>query len=249
MTQADQVTLVDRGIELAPASLLTVEDFTYIDKGSKVALFEPPSALPVAVRTLTGLVALLEAGLDEVALDKILVHVKSHSEVSVVSTAADKWGRRRVFVTASLMEDGRKFTFDSFMGQEAFNIGLRSLFVPDSNVDGLLLTSGNLAAQSEARQEDDGQTQRVVVKQGMALVADKVVVPRVTLAPYRTFREAVQPPSDFIFRVKSAESGNQCALFEADGGYWRIAAMANVKDWLTNQLKATTELAAIPVIS
>jgi hypothetical protein len=83
------------------------------------------------------------------------------------------------------------------------------------------------------------------------MLSEKVVNPRVTLKPFRTFREAEQPSSDFIFRVKADEiKGNLCALFEADGGYWKIAAMQNVRTWLQNKLAGSPvqTLNAIPVI-
>lgn len=247
--ETNQVGLVDRGIELAPAKLLTVEDFTYIDKDKVVQRFQPPSLGAVGVTTLDGLVGLLAAGIDGVPLDAVLVHVQSFKTVSVVARDQDKYGVRRVFVAATLLE-AEGFPYGRFIDQENFNIGLRSQFVPDMNIVSLLTITGNITKQSEARQEDDGVSQRITVKQGISLVKDTVPPSRVMLAPYRTFREALQPPSDFVFRVKCSDNGNQCALFEADGGYWKIAAMQNVRTWLANALAGTSaELGAIPIIS
>ena len=46
--------------------------------------------------------------------------------------------------------------------------------------------------------------------------------------------------SDFILRVRPANpergQGPACALFEADAGSWRLKAIENVKDWLTDEL-------------
>ena len=56
------------------------------------------------------------------------------------------------------------------------------------------------------------------------------------LRPYRTFTEVVQPASDFIFRMKE-DRGITCALFEADGGAWKNAAMKNIKEYLEFELE------------
>ena len=75
---------------------------------------------------------------------------------------------------------------------------------------------------------------------------------RVTLQPFRTFLEVQQPNGDFIFRVRHEEGkGNLCALFEADAGMWKLAAMDSIKSWLTNALRgsAVEGLNSIPVIA
>lgn len=66
-------------------------------------------------------------------------------------------------------------------------------------------------------------------------MVDAKVPNPVKLRPYRTFHEVEQPASDFIFRMKS-ERGISCALFEADGGAWENAAMANIKNYLEFEL-------------
>ena len=137
------VGLVDRGIELAPASLLTIEGFTYIDKDKLATRFTPPPLSSVGVSTLDGLVGLLAAGLDAVDLTSILVHVESFKRVSVKSRNQDKYGTRRGFVVAEVMEvEG--FRYNQFIDQENFNIGLRSQFVPDDHISSLLQITGNI---------------------------------------------------------------------------------------------------------
>jgi hypothetical protein len=137
------------------------------------------------------------------------------------------------------------------MPQENFVIALRSLFIQDSQLDDLVRLAGNLASGSEIRQQDDGFTQQATVKAGVIMVAEKTMLPRVKLTPFRTFREATQPSSEYVFRVKGDDKGNYCALFEADGGTWKLQAIDNVKDWLSNQLKGSTVsgLPDIPIIA
>jgi hypothetical protein len=51
----------------------------------------------------------------------------------------------------------------------------------------------------------------------------------VKLSPFRTFIEVEQPESLFVLRGRK---GPQWALFEADGGLWKIKAIQNIKNWL-----------------
>lgn len=47
-----------------------------------------------------------------------------------------------------------------------------------------------------------------------------------------------QPESDFVFRMKEDKyDGVQCALFEADGGAWKLHAMESIQEYLEEQLK------------
>lgn len=68
--------------------------------------------------------------------------------------------------------------------------------------------------------------------------ADAVIPSPVRLKPYRTFTEVDQPESDFVFRMKEDKyDGVQCALFEADGGAWKLHAMESIQEYLEEQLK------------
>lgn len=68
--------------------------------------------------------------------------------------------------------------------------------------------------------------------------ADAVVPSPVRLKPYRTFTEVDQPESNFVFRMKEDKyEGVQCALFEADGGAWKLHAMESIQEYLEEQLE------------
>ena len=85
---------------------------------------------------------------------------------------------------------------------------------------------------------DDGVSQKATVKTGIASKGDAIVPSPACLKPFRTFVEVDQPISSFIFRMKDDRCGGiQCALFEADGGAWKVSAMASIKAYLTEALK------------
>ena len=58
----------------------------------------------------------------------------------------------------------------------------------------------------------------------------------VLLAPFRTFPEIDQVPSQFIFRMRE-NRGVEMALFEADGGAWEMETIQRIKIYLESQIK------------
>lgn len=243
--------VIDRVLELAPAQIIDVNGFTYIDKDKTVTMHKPPVPSALAINTLTGFVDLLEAGFERFGPQQVLVHILDQETIELISSASDMHGRRQVYIKAGALKPERNFKFNQFIPQEEFNIALQSLFVPSPSITELLAISGNLTASNTAKQEDDGITQRVVVKAGIIKLDEVTPKPRVTLAPYRTFPEVSQPTSDYIFRVRQSEQGNTCALFDADGGFWKNRAVASIKDWISNQLKGSSVegLGEVPIIA
>lgn len=67
----------------------------------------------------------------------------------------------------------------------------------------------------------------------------------VYLAPYRTFREVTQPLSPFVLRMKQGREGGlpTVALFEADGGKWKLDAIAFIRDFLREKIET------VPIIA
>ena len=132
------------------------------------------------------------------------------------------------------------FNFNHFMDQEKFCINLQSKFIDDPDTDRALLLkfAGTVEAGTVAEYGDDGVTQKATVKTGIASKGDAIVPNPAKLRPYRTFLEVEQPVSEFIFRMKQDKcEGITCAIFEADGGAWKVAAMKSIKDYLQFELE------------
>lgn len=232
---------MDRLIELAAPTLLTIDGRTYSSK--TLSLMAPPCPQPVPVTTLTGLVHLVRAGVDNVLMDRWLMQVASPERVVLINARSDTYGRRHELVSVTL-DDGQPFPFGRFLDREEFVIGLQSRFVQAGDVLTVLRIASNLEAGRTAQAEDDGIAQRTTVRQGVVLKEQVTVKGRVVLRPYRTFREVEQPASEFVFRLRSSDGGvPDCALFEADGGRWKLDAMLLIKTWLEEQVLA------IPVIA
>ena len=206
-----------------------------LDQGtfSRVSLnrVTEPVASKLTVSTLTGLVDYIKTNVDKLE-GKLLIQVKSPEEVTLYSPLnADREREKYVSAEAILPNN---VVYDRFLDTERFNIMLQSAFVDDEDKSKLLKYTALITDDTVKNFGDDGISQKVTVKTGVASVSDAVVPNPVTLAPYRTFPEVEQPESKFIFRMKE---GPSAALFEADGGAWRNKAILNIKAYLEKELE------------
>jgi hypothetical protein len=115
---------------------------------------------------------------------------------------------------------------------------LKSAFLPDGDRDKVVTILGNIQEENVQTSTDDGFTQKVVAKTGIATVSNVAIEPIVKLAPYRTFIEVGQPASQFLLRLKS---GGTASLFEADGGAWKLEARKNIKNYFLLALENLIE--------
>nr|DAP09970.1 MAG TPA: hypothetical protein [Caudoviricetes sp.] len=211
------------------------EPIIELDQGtfSRVSLSRvtEPVASKLTVSTLTGLVDYIKTNVDHLE-GKLLIQVKSPEEVALYSPLnADREREKYVSAEAILPNN---VVYDRFLDTERFNIMLQSAFVDDEDKSKLLKYTALITDDTVKNFGDDGISQKVTVKTGVASVSDAVVPNPVTLAPFRTFPEVEQPESKFIFRMKE---GPSAALFEADGGAWRNKAILNIKAYLEKELE------------
>jgi hypothetical protein len=216
-------------VDLSHPFVRVFNGFTYTDK-PLTRVPEKLYAESIQTNTLTGLCGYIKSNVDDMDA-KMLIHVVSPTKVRLLSALDEEKGRECLMEAHALVPE---FTFGKFMFQEEFCIALQSKFINYGDRDLVLKFAGTVEDGTVTQYGDDGVTQKATVKTGLASKADAVVPNPVKLAPYRTFMEAEQPESDFIFRMRE---GVQCAVFEADGGAWKNQAMENVKAYLIEQLK------------
>ncbi|MBO5282070.1 MAG: hypothetical protein J6B43_02920 [Lachnospiraceae bacterium] len=206
---------------------------TYSDKELSRISYNP-KADSLHVSTLTSLVDYLHSGTDTLA-EKMIAHIVSPTTVVLISML-DSERQREKMVTVSA--EVPSFQYGRYMGHEEFLIALQSKFVPNCDRELLLKFAGTVENGTIAQYGDDGVTQKATVKTGIASKGDAVVPNPVKLCPYRTFIEVEQPESAFIFRMRQDNcSGVECAIFEADGGAWKNAAMKAIKEYLELKLQ------------
>ena len=225
---------IDRILELNRPERVMIEgrNYTPLD----LSPVEPPSPKSHTVHTLGGLADYIRSNVDDLDYLNLIVHVASHDCVQVFSGLNEEWRKREFYLQASLLPV--VFDFDRWLDQESFVIGMMAKFRPENDRDDILQVVGNLVENTQVKIEDDGMTQQVSAKAGIGRIVDVSIENPVTLTPYRTFIEVEQPASKFVLRMRKGGEGKapQIALFEADGGAWRIEAINNVARWLKAEL-------------
>lgn len=213
---------------------------TYSDK-SLNRISHNPHAEPVELNTLTSLVDYLVSDFD--THDKLFVHVVSPTRVEVFSKLDSDRERETLLRVNALVP---RFEFGQFIDHEAFCIGLQAKFLDADDRALLLKFAGTVEAGSVAQYGDDGVTQKATVKTGIASKGDAVVPNPVNLRAYRTFLEVTQPKAQYVFRMKQTNMGAvQCALFEADGGAWQMAAKEDIKAYLVSEFEGYNDIIVI----
>lgn len=201
---------------------------TYTNKN--LERIQVPMANAIKTTTLTSIVDYIKENVDSSSDENIIIHVENYNEVSIKKELnVDR--KRECLMRAEALTP--QITTNRFTDTESFNIMLQSSFVDNDDRNKLLKVSGNIQDKTVKQVSDDGTSQAVTIKAGVANVADVRVPNPVLLAPFRTFPEVKQPESKFIFRMKD---GPSCALYEADGGAWRNVAMENIKTYLKANL-------------
>lgn len=172
---------------------------------------------------LSSLVPILKREIREYDIP-IYIVVDSYKSVCVVTAMDVDRERERAY---SVECSGTSFSFGRVYGYEDFVIALRSMFVQNEDSEKLLAVLKRITDSNTVSVEDDGVTQRVTASKGI-MAGGQAISPIQRLAPYRTFTEIEQPTSEFLFRIKD---GGGFALYEADGGAWKLEAKKRIKEY------------------
>jgi hypothetical protein len=204
-------------------------------------LVKDPTPSTLVVRNLSGLVDYVVSDYDNVW--PFLIHVAGPKEVHVL-TNFNRDKQREVLLTAEAIPPG--IPFGKFQDIESMIIMLQSNFVPNEHRELILRIIGNLKEENVANYGDDGVSQAVTARTGITTVENIKVPNPVILKPYRTFIDIAQPESQFIFRMQSGPAG---ALFEADGGEWKLQAIREIRKYLDEKLAEQIVNTKVTIIS
>lgn len=197
---------------------------------AKLNHIEELSPDSISISTLTGLVDYIKANVDEVE-KTWLIQVVDHSNVRVLSPLRIDMSRGCFINTKA---ETPKITFNNFINTESFNIMLQSCFLESPDKTNILKVVGNIKEENVKTTGDDGISQTVTAKVGIAKVGEVVIPNPVTLVPFVTFVEIEQPEIKYVFRM---QDGPRAALFESDGGAWRLRTMLKIKEYLRRELE------------
>lgn len=169
------------------------------------------------------------------------IRVTDYKTVDVLSAPDDRARREWPYTAVCKDTDFR----EGYRSQQEAIIELRSRFLPTPDVDYLLSLISTINNEQGVKSEDNGVTQTVTAKSGVSMLQTVGVKPRVSLQPFRTFREVPQPESEFILRLD--EHGN-VGLFEADGGMWKMEAKDNIMGFLSYGLREEIEQGRVVIM-
>lgn len=208
---------------------------------------KPEVELPArySVDTLEALVKLIRT--EGVAqAPQLYVRVDSARRVVVDSTYTGRdyaiYSRLPLYEAVS---DVPSISVNQYMSQEHAVIELQSLYAVTDDRDYLLALLSRIDVNQGVSSVDNGSSQEVSVRTGAVLKEQQTVQPIVHLQPYRTFLEVEQPASDFLLRL---DKEGRPALYEADGGAWKLEAKRNIAAYLGEQLADLVECGSVVVM-
>lgn len=217
---------IEKILSLAEPHTVCAGGYKYSDK--PLTLIDPPHISKLTFRTLKGFADVIRNEKDNFTELTVAVG-ENYTYTFTDFVEAD---RERDFPYRA-EADIPQFEFGRYMPYENMMIALKSKFVPTDELNELVKLLGTITEENRTAISDDGFTQSVNVKQGIALIGNKAVNPIVKLKPFRTFVEVEQPESEFLIRLRQ---GGEVALFEADGGAWKLEARHNIAECLRKLL-------------
>lgn len=228
-------SLFEYVVGLSKANMVTIDGTVFTDK--PLHLPEMPTIETLRTDNLSSIVNFIKHAWDADLHDiydtvQKIIHVEDAGKVNLYSSVCNECMDRQKFMTAEWA--GNKFPFGQFMDAEKFNILLQTCFMETDDLKVIQQVVGNLRDEAVQNYGDDGVSQSVTIRTGIATVGQVRVPSPAKLRPYRTFLEVEQPASLFILRMRE---GGQCALFEADGGLWRETARKNIRNYFEYELE------------
>ena len=167
--------------------------------------------------------------------------IDSTAHVAVASRL-DEEGDRDIFMLASC--DEPQFQFGRFMEVEPFILAMHGHFSQageGNTFQTFLSIVSAMTAQDENAIKDTGLTQMVTTRKGIDIKPEDIPNPML-LYPYRSFPEIQPVAAPFLLRVKASNNIPHVALFETDGGRWKMECRRRIKQYLVNALgDAVTE--------
>lgn len=237
---------INRIVELAtPFTLETRDGRQFCSANLREVRPEVPSPVRYSVDTLEALVKLIRT--EGVGMAPLLyVRVDSARRVMVDTTYTHKeyaeFSRLPLYEAVS---DVPSISVNESISQERAIVELQSLYAITEDRDYLLSLLSRIDVNQGVSSVDNGISQEVSVKTGAVLKEQQTVQPIVHLQPYRTFLEVEQPASDFLLRL---DKEGRPALYEADGGAWKLEAKRNIAAYLGEKLADLVERGSVVVM-
>ena len=237
---------IDRVVELAkPFTLETHGGHQFCSAILREVKPNVESPERYSVDTLEALVKLIRTeGINH--SPKLYVRVDSARRVMVDTTYTHRdYAEYSRLPLYEAVTDVPSISIDQSISQERAVVELQSLYAVTPDRDYLLALLSRIDVNQGVSSVDNGISQEVSVRTGAVLKEQQTVRPIVRLQPYRTFLEVEQPASDFLLRL---DKEGRPALYEADGGAWKLEAKRNIAAYLGEQLADLVESGNVVVM-
>lgn len=231
--------LVGLGADNAKNHVHEIEGVSFVPDNFDLSPVKMPGPDILKLTTLTGLVDYVKANRDKLDLSEMVVAVHSPAKVALCGRLSETTLQRFDYVVCEPLLP--QITLEAYLNSESFNMQLQYGFVPSKDRATLLALTACVLDTTQVGVEDNGVNQTVTVKKGINRGDDVATPNPITLRPYRTFAEIEQPESTFILRMKSDPLS--MGLWAADGGAWRLKAMADIKAFLAEKMPEIAVLA------
>lgn len=194
------------------------------------------------VFNLESLVAYIKDDPDILKNKHKIINIVSPTKVLLQSSIYGDFKQRDTYMAVDCKELLPDIYFERFMGIEQFIITLKSKFVMTEELEKIVKIVGNISDETVTNYNDDGITQQVTARTGIARVGEVALPPKIELKPYRTFVEIEQPSSEFLLRANKRSGEIEFALFEADGGAWKNESICFIAEYLKDRLEGVSNL-------
>ncbi len=233
--------MINRIVELAAPTTVEVDGSVFASKELVHVMDKKPMPRCIDLTGLDSICKMVRNEADHVGL-QIFIQVKDYKSVSVFTKLDMDEERMYLY---KCVADTPDVTMGRFMSYENAVIEIRSLYIPNDDTKYLLSLLSSISSESKVTSTDNGVTQKVEARSGIALNSMVEVKPRVSLKPFRTFIEVEQPESEFLLRIN--ERG-EIGMFPADGGVWKLEATRNVAAYFEKELHDLIEGGTVVVI-
>jgi len=231
-----------------PDPTFQADGFTYNRKSGSMIVPAFAAGQQVLVNTLSGLVDYYQFVLchdqenDHGAFGPAIVTVRSHTEV-ILTSSLEKHYRVREFFCHATWPQKPDFPFDEYLDMQEFITRAQTSFAKDEALDALLAFIGNVKADTNVITRDDGVTQEMTAKAGVANVKRVSLPNPVSLCPFRTFPEIDPVPELFVVRMhQQGDNAAKVGLFEMGDATWYATTIENIKAYLQGALASKSAI-------
>lgn len=190
--------------------------------------------VPLEFYTLTAFAEFLAAEPEAMGC---LVHVVNATQVQAVGVLeGEDFDIRPILARAVAKVDPIGFRPNQYLPMEALNIALQTCFDPSQgDIVNLRKFCADVRSTEELGVADDGVSQAVQAKSGIAAVQRRAVQNPWELAPWFSFAEIEQPCRPFILRFQKGE-GPMAGLFETGNNRSTVEAVSRIASFLRSEI-------------